>query len=223
MNIIILIIASSNHKRYIEMQEIWRKYMNMHPNIKSYFIKNDASIEEDIILKEEENTIYCKEIECYIPGITNKTMLAIHYCLEHYHFDYIYRTNLSSVLHLQNLYDFCLKNSLNYGGVIGNHEGNNFASGSGFFLSKEACIYLTTYKEKLLKHQYIDDVCIGILLEPIFGIQPIDRCNINIDDRDNNEKYIISKNLFHYRCQSDHDHWYTTHIMNKLYDIIYRV
>jgi hypothetical protein len=221
MKIIILIIASSNHDKYIEMQEIWRKYMNMYPNIQSYFIKNDPSIEQDVLLKED--TIYCRENETYMPGITNKTVLAIDYCLQHYQFDYIYRTNLSSVLHLQNLYEFCLNNSLNYGGVIGNHEGINYASGCGFLLSKEACIYLITHKEKLLKHQYLDDVCIGIILKPIFGIQPINRCDIYIEDRDNNEKYIVNKDLFHYRCKSDHDHWYTTHIMNKLYDMIYRV
>ena len=36
-NIIILIIASDNKQYYIEMQQLWKKYMNIHPNIKSYF------------------------------------------------------------------------------------------------------------------------------------------------------------------------------------------
>ena len=40
MNIIILIIANDDNESYIEMQQIWRKYMNNHSNIKSYFIKN---------------------------------------------------------------------------------------------------------------------------------------------------------------------------------------
>ena len=221
MNIIVLIIASSNHDKYIHMQEIWRKYMNSYPNIKSFFINNDPSIEDDILWKED--TIYCREKETYMPGITNKTISVIDYCLQHFNFDYIYRTNLSSVLHLQNLYNFCLNHSFNYAGLIGNHEGINYASGCGFLLSKESCIYLTTYKEKVLKHQYLDDVCIGMLLEPIFGIQPIDRCDINIDSRDDYTNYLIKDDLFHYRCKSDNDHWYTISIMNTLYDIIYRV
>ena len=65
MNIIILIIASNNSNEYIEMQNIWRKYMNNHPNIKSFFIKNDLNIDTDIYLNENLNTIYTKDIETY--------------------------------------------------------------------------------------------------------------------------------------------------------------
>ena len=88
----IILIIASNDGKFIEMQEIWRKYMNIYPNIKSFFIQNDSSIEEDILLNEEENTIYFKEKESYLPGITNKTILAIDYCLQTHDFDYIYRT-----------------------------------------------------------------------------------------------------------------------------------
>lgn len=221
MNIIILIIASSNHDKYIHMEEIWRKYMNIHPNIKTFFIKNDPSINEDIVLKEEENTIYCKENETYIPGITNKTILAIDYCLQKYDFDYIFRTNLSSCLYLSHFYDYCLNNSVDYAGFIGNYENIYFASGCGFLLSKTACHYLSTNQEQLLKNHYLDDVCIGKILAPVFGIYNMNRCDINIDNRDDNSNYIIKDNLFHYRCKSDKDHWYTIPIMNKLYDIIY--
>ena len=221
MQIIILIIASLNNKIYIQMQEIWRRYMNLHPNIKSYFIINDPSIEEDIIVNEEENTIYCREIEIYTPGITNKTVLAIDYCLQTYNFDYIYRTNLSSVVQLNNLYNFVATHPYNYAGVIGNHLGIPFASGCGFLLSREACIYLVTEKDKLLKDEYIDDVCFGIVLKPKFGIHQMSRCDINIDTRDDDTKYIINSDMFHYRCKSDENHWYTIPIMNKLYGKLY--
>lgn len=221
MKIIILIIASFENERYIQMQEIWRKYMNLHPNIKSYFIVNDPYIKEDILLNEEENTIYCREVETWSPGITNKTVQAIDYCLQNYDFDYIYRTNLSSFLHLHNLYNFVEKNPYNYAGVIGNHEGFHFTSGSGFLLSKNACLYLITEQQNLLKYDYLDDVCIGILLKPIFGIQYIDRCNIDIDTREDDVKNIINEGIFHYRCKSDNDHCYTIPIMNKLYDNVY--
>lgn len=223
MNIIILIIASSTHDKYIHMEEIWRKYMNIHPNIKSFFIKNDPSIKENIILNEEENTIYCREKETYMPGITNKTVLAIDYCLQNYEFDYIFRTNLSSILHLHHFYNFCLNHTVDYAGIIGNYENIYFASGCGFLISKKASIYLVTEKEKLLKNEHIDDLCFGNLLEPVFGIYPMNRCDINIDNRDDAIKYIIKDDLFHYRCKSDNDHWYTVSIMNRLYDIIYGV
>jgi hypothetical protein len=64
----------------------------------------------------------------------------------------------------------------------------------------------------------MDDVAIGILLLPEFGIKPISRCDINNLD---NHSYIIADDLFHYRCKSDGEHHLTIEIMNKLYRKIY--
>jgi hypothetical protein len=40
MKIILLIIASENEHKYYEMKEFWKTYMNIHPNIQSYFLYN---------------------------------------------------------------------------------------------------------------------------------------------------------------------------------------
>lgn len=217
-NIIVLIIASDNEK-YIKMQDIWRKYMNNHPNIKSFFIKNDPTITEDVMLNENENTIYSKNIETYIHGILSKTLNAINYCFNNFDFDYIYRTNLSSMIELNKLYKYIsTTDPFHYGAVIGNYNGILFGSGSGFFLSKEACIYLLINHRRLSDECIADDVCIGILLEPIYGIKPIRRCNIESLCDDN---YVIEDDLFHYRCKFDNDHSLTIDIMQKLYNKLY--
>ena len=39
-------------------KEIWSKYMNINPRIKSYFIEYDENLTEDF--KEDEDTIYFK-------------------------------------------------------------------------------------------------------------------------------------------------------------------
>jgi hypothetical protein len=215
MNIIILIIASDNIDNYIEMQNIWRRYMNKcNPNIKSFFIKNDITINEDIIAIND--TIYIKENENYIPGILSKTIKSIQYCLNNFNFNYIYRTNLSSFLNLYKMNDFINNNILNYGGVIGDCNGIKFASGSGFFLSKDACIYLCQ-NNNLLDYNLIDDVSIGNFLNKTYNIFFIDRCDINVLE---NDKFIIN-NIFHYRCKSDNNHSITIPIMNKLFNMIY--
>jgi len=57
MKIIILIIASDFPLCYIDMQNIWRSYGNSHPNIRSYFIKMDIGLVEDILVDESQMTI----------------------------------------------------------------------------------------------------------------------------------------------------------------------
>ena len=47
---LVLLILASDTDEYIEMQKIWKGYMNKHPNVKSYFIKYKRDLIEDIIL-----------------------------------------------------------------------------------------------------------------------------------------------------------------------------
>lgn len=217
MNIIILIIASNDGK-YMEMQEIWKRYWKKHPHIKCFFIKNDPNLSENILLLED--TIYYKCEESIRPGVLYKTVYGINYCLNHFEFDYIFRTNLSSMLDLYKMYDYITHNAnFDYGALIGEdwHTKQLFGAGCGFFLSKNACQHLVK-NAYLLKTEEMDDVAIGILLLPIFGIKPISRCDIeNLDD----ESYTITDDSFHYRCKSDHEHHLTIEIMNKLFKKIY--
>jgi len=219
MNIIILIIATENSNKYIEMQNIWRKYMNKHPNIMSFFIKCDINIENDIYFNKNLNTIYIKDIETYSPGIFNKTIKSIQYCLNNFDFDYIYRTNLSSFLNLDKMYNFISNNHIEYGGVIGNYNNINFASGSGFFISKNACNFLISYDRTININDYLDDVTIAIILTKKYKIDFINR--IDIDKIDNIFLYNKETDIFHYRCKSDDFHNLTLDIMNKLYDLLY--
>ena len=217
MNIIILIIASNDGK-FIEMQEIWKRYWKKHPRIKCFFIKNDPNLSENILLLED--TIYYKSEESIRPGVLHKTVYSIEYCLNHFEFDNIFRTNLSSMLDLYKMYDYITHNAIfDYGALIGEEWDTKqlFGSGCGFFLSKYACQYLVK-NAYLLKTEEMDDVAIGILVLPTFGIKPISRCDINnLDD----ESYIITDDTFHYRCKSDGEHHLTIEIMNKLFKKIY--
>ena len=222
MNIIILIIANDDNESYIEMQQIWRKYMNNHSNIKSYFIKNKIDINEDIIVNQEENTIYVKNNENLIPGILQKTIKSFEYCLQNFEFDYIYRTNLSSFIDLNKAYHFLENNKFDYGGCgiykcIMNHT--LFASGCGFIISKN-CTQELINNKNLINYKIIDDVAIGEVLiyklnYNIFNISRYDVQNIN-DIIFNNDTHI-----FHFRCKSDDKHINTISYLNKMFTKIY--
>jgi len=220
MNIIILIIANDDNESYIEMQQIWRKYMNNHSNIKSYFIKNKIDINEDIIVNQEENTIYVKNNENLIPGILQKTIKSFEYCLQNFEFDYIYRTNLSSFIDLNKAYHFLENNKVDYGSCcLDIHIDLHFASGCGFILSKKM-VNILINNQNLINYKIIDDVAIGELLIDklnynIFNISRYDVQNIN-DIIFNNDTHI-----FHFRCKSDVKHINTISYLNKMFTKIY--
>ena len=220
MNIIILIIANDDNESYIEMQQIWRKYMNNHSNIKSYFIKNKIDINEDIIVNQEENTIYVKNNENLIPGILQKTIKSFEYCLQNFEFDYIYRTNLSSFIDLNKAYHFLENNKVDYGSCcLDIHIDLHFASGCGFILSKKM-VNILINNQNLINYKIIDDVAIGELLIDklnynIFNISRYDVQNIN-DIIFNNDTHI-----FHFRCKSDDKHINTISYLNKMFTKIY--
>ena len=133
-------------------------------------------------------------------------------------YDYVWRTNLSSVLDFEGLERFL--SSLNqpnglYAGYIGkallgdhNLKGGGlgerssptfFASGAGFLMSRDVAMYLVENKE-FLRWDLIDDVAIGALLEPRFGLMHLERCWVQSEQED----LVVAKNngVFHFRCES---------------------
>ena len=78
--------------------------MNKHNNIKSYFIKYNNKIQTDVVL--ENDTIFIKGVETYIPGCLDKTIKSIEYIIKtNIEFDFIFRTNLSSVVNLNKFFN----------------------------------------------------------------------------------------------------------------------
>ena len=87
-----------------------------------------------------------------------------------------------------------------------------FASGSGFLLSREAVEYLLD-NISLLRRDLIDDVAIGALLEPQFGIVHLDRCRMKTGEE--NIARMVELGIFHFRCET-YQHERTVEFMNKV-------
>ena len=217
--IIMLIISSNNIEFYKNMREVWKKYMNNNPNITSFFIENDPSIDKDIIVDKKNNTIYYKDEESYIPGILNKTIKIIEYLIKNNDFDYIYRTNLSSVINLDKLYSYIQNNDIDYAG----HDYAKFISGSGIILSKKTCKILIEDKS-LINNKNPDDLAIGLKLENLVEKKHIEYYGIsNLDDKifNNDEITKINPNIFQFRCRFANEHDNTSQVMEKVYNKIY--
>jgi len=217
--IIILIISSNNIQYYKNMRDVWRKYMNNHPNITSFFIENDTSIYNEIIVDKENNTIFYKDEESYVPGILNKTIKIIDYCLKNYDVDYIYRTNLSSVINFDKLYSYLQNNDVDYAG----HDYVKFISGSGIILSKKTCQILIEDKS-LINNKEPDDLAIGLKLENLIKKTHIEYYGLTgLDDKIFNHDEInkINPNIFQFRCRFANEHDNTAKVMEKVYKKIY--
>ena len=219
-------------------------------------ITNDGPLSDTVEFDREAMTIYVKGEETYIPGILNKTIEAIRAIGLDY--DFVWRTNLSSVLDFDGLIRYC--NSIDdrvskhrvlyesnkkvlYAGYIGlapieaefdSHI--RFASGSGFLLAREAVQYLLD-NISLLRYDLIDDVAIGALLEPQFGIVHLDRCwiktgeeniarmvelyaelpkrELDISPLGNAGAFHKQLGIFHFRCET-YQHERTVEFMNKV-------
>ena len=217
-------------------------------------IANDGPFSDIVEFDRDAMTIYVKGEETYIPGILNKTIEAIRAIGLEY--DFVWRTNLSSVLDFDGLLRYCrglnshlnlseggsvasLKDGPSEGGFMSHPQNGGqlrcvfyagytgladvatnkdvdsnirFASGSGFLLSREAVQYLIE-NEGLLRRDLIDDVAIGALLEPRFGIVHLDRCRIKTGEE--NVASVVSCGVFHFRCET-YCHERTVEFMNKV-------
>jgi len=280
MRILVLVIASDSPAHYVEMQKVWIRRCMTSGHVRStstnsdivdvWFVKakparlwvgdiaNDGPLSDTVEFDRDAMTIYVKGEETYIPGILNKTIGAIRAIGLDY--DFVWRTNLSSVLDFDGLIRYCnsvveqreahqhrvldgshdmlrhrvldeSNKKVLYAGYIGlapieaevdSHI--RFASGSGFLLAREAVEYLldkvkpTAYNESssvtsLLKRDLIDDVAIGALLEPQFGIVHLDRCRMKTGDE--NISRMVELGIFHFRCET-YQHERTVEFMNKV-------
>jgi hypothetical protein len=178
------------------------------------------SLKDRFELDIANKTLFIRGDECLIPGILHKTVEALSFFLLEEGSNsrqaaplgmsaavpFIWRTNLSSVLDFAGLQRYLgtINSSGFYGGYVGKTvsgatvSGKDifFASGAGFLMSRDVAEYLVLNKD-LLRWDLIDDVAIGALLEPRYGIVPIDRCWIQ-----SGEEMVGSNGVFHYRCES---------------------
>jgi len=221
MKILVLVIASDQSQQYIDMQAVWRTRISP-ADFDVWFVKSMSadmwiwSSDNNIGICEDSRTIFVKQDETFIPGILNKTVVALEYFLSRHEYTHVWRTNLSSVLDFDGLRLFLLSDAgrrCSYAGFCG----DGFASGAGFLMIREAALYLVANHSRVLSWDTIDDVSIGRLLSPVFGLTHIERMWVkSVDDpiRD-----VLLDGIFHFRCESS-GHISTVPLMRKVCEVI---
>jgi hypothetical protein len=176
-----LVLFSSDYNydcMYNTTSEYYKKFINVKTVYYTFSenIKSEYSLINDIL--------YIKGKETYIPGITVKTIKSFEY-FKDYSFDYLIRSNISTIVNFNVLDRKLHEKSVDYGGTIADLQwldepngvidkryfGTLYAYGTCIILSKKALLILLLYKE-FIHYDIIDDLTIGILFKEHTSIVP---------------------------------------------------
>lgn len=191
MKIIILVLSYDDNDIYSKLYETQKKTwdsLSVDGVDTYYYFGNgdeDKIIGNTIITTIPEDLFNCGY----------KTIKAFE-LIQNLDFDFIFRTNSSSYVDKQRLLDYSLSlnNTNHYSGVIGFDSGVSFASGCGYFLSKDIMLKIIENKNNV-NHSLNDDVSFGKILNDN-NIFPQSNPRVDVNGND------ISPDYFHYRVKS---------------------
>lgn len=200
MKILILVLSYDDSGIYTEFYKTQKQtWDSLHVDeVETYYYFGN-NLQNQLI----GNNIYTDVTESLI-NCGKKSIEAFKIVLD-MDFDFVFRTNSSSYVdklllkkHLENK----PRNNF-YSGVVGNHFGIPFCSGSGFVLTKDL-VQLLVENESNLNFDLIDDVCFGEFISskniPLIDSHRFDIIQ-NVQD--------IDLGFFHYRLKTK----------NRFYDI----
>jgi hypothetical protein len=235
---IILIISSNDNPIYEEFKQLHRIYLkNYRPIIRYFFI--EFRQDQDQLVVEDGDHIYIKGEESINPGMILKTCKSFEFINEVYDYEFVVRTNLSTLFHIPNLleYLYIIPNSNSCGGF--NYR--SFITGTGIILSKDISIQIVEnfLRYDIMKHN--EDIVISALLNkfktPYYNCKQFYKWCLIIDEpsEDYGEYYFIPtggkfidfefpENILQFRIKNSLDRkidiLYFKVLLKKIYDII---
>uniref|UniRef100_A0A6C0AQ00 Uncharacterized protein n=1 Tax=viral metagenome TaxID=1070528 RepID=A0A6C0AQ00_9ZZZZ len=231
---VFLIIDSDSESCYNENRTIIRSFMNSHPNIKTFFVRMNPDQTDPVRLIGD--VLMCRGTESFIPGILEKTLTSMEYCLRNISFDFCIRTNLSSFWNFKEL----LHSSTTFPkeGFVSAHLGQynetkalgtpyygvTFPSGSGYICSRDIIELYTANRSSFIM-DLPDDVAIGqFLLTKNIPINSGKRHDYTHNTHQISQDIVLNDVLhghhYHYRVKG-YDRQYDNRIFQYLYNAIY--
>jgi hypothetical protein len=154
--ILLLVLASDTEPLYCQLQSIWKTAS--HPRADILFLKAHPNLRGDDFLHENTILIGCEES---LDSVYEKQMRGFKVLLPHLKdYAFVFRTNLSSYVDIPAYLRYCetLPRREVYAGMVGDHYGVAFASGSGFTITPDLIERLVLENPPTV---FLDDVSIG--------------------------------------------------------------
>jgi len=232
---VILIIDSDGQPCYEQNRQILRKYVHSVPTIYTLFLRANPDQLEEVVLKDD--TLYCKRKESFVPGILEKTLDAMNYCIHHYSFDYMIRTNLSSFWNFNELLKLgetlpqtkCVSASIvTYAekkAALHPYFNKPFPSGAGILISRDIVELFCASRSEFDK-DLPDDVALGQFLFnrdiPVLPAKRFDLIKNTVSiTKESIQSTVNQDTHFHYRVKGV-DRQYDNRIFQYLYNAIYK-
>jgi hypothetical protein len=166
MKVLMLIISSDNKSVHSEHKKVWLSYMNSNPEIECYFIQyRDGS------QAIEENIFWLTGKESF-PGILIKTLDSFDYFMKRDSYDFIVRTNMSSVWNFNALLKYLktLPSKKVYNGITTHFNDVTYCGGAGIIMTPDVVKLLLKNRHLAESVKHIDDLDIGFALNKL-GIE----------------------------------------------------
>jgi len=215
MSKIFNLILFSSSNEYNEMKNIISEYLKF-TKIDYFFYCYDNTIKKEYII--DDDILKMKGNETYIPGILDKTIKAIEIVTNElkFKFNYILRTNISTIVDIFKLQNYLNNNPINYSGTCifnltwvdpdcgifdNRYKGLEYVSGTGILISYN-CIQLLLKNKQNIDMSLIDDVSIGVFFKNnnIFPDYIYDgRIGFNWNEINFNSNIIFYRNKRHSR------------------------
>lgn len=174
---------------YENMQKLLSNYYKkFNSNVSTYFVKYNKYVKSTYGTEYyiENDIIYIDGTETFIPGILEKTLLAFKY-LNNFDYDYLIRSNISTIIEFNRLISHLEKNPIDYygagklvnlqwtgGGIFDSTwYGTLFASGTSIIFTKKAVDEIVN-NMNLVRMDIIDDVSLGIYVREHKNVTPIE-------------------------------------------------
>jgi hypothetical protein len=150
-------------------------------------------------LEESGRRLYLPVTDALPAG--RKTIACFEHVLANHDFELVFRTNASSYVDLPNLHAFAAEHARSSGFYCGRRAMYGelpFASGAGFFLSKDL-VRLAVERQHELDHSLPDDISLALLLHGA-GVEVVDAPRVTYESaRDVDE---IDTSQFLFRCKT---------------------
>jgi len=214
-----LVLFSHDNGAYDMMYQLTRKFYKSFPNVTTYYYCFNPNIKD---VSVHDDILYIKGDEGYIPNILDKTIKAFEYFNTKIDYDYIVRSNISTVIDFNLLTEKIEKDKPSYGGpystlnwldpnggiVDKTYFGLKFVTGTSIILSKKLIKKILENKHKI-NYNIIDDVAIGLLIRDHIPT-PITMYNNDFTEKYNeNAIFYRNKNNFkiNYICSKCFYNW----------------
>lgn len=233
---VILVLASNNNKIFNNCREVWKKYMNIDPTIKVYFVY--GKLTEPLDEYDPDSDIIFNDLKESYPVLIEKTIRAMAFIDSQVTYDFFIRTNLSTFwdfnkLHLH-LNELPTQNCYSGDGPLPNYNSNGYyLSGTDTIVTPEM-IKSIIHNQHLVEFSIVEDAAMGkyfhgilkapmlpnriCFFEDITSIHEDGKIKDRIHDAiQNNKDHYRVKTLYAYREVID------IHIYQILLQLIYNI